>query len=116
MEGEHIDTLVRRYHVVAPPVGAGVAVDRAAVYASVDHHPGDPANLFRLAIAFEARAVRFFEERAASATGEEKALFDELAAEEHEHVDLLSTEYERWRQDRPGLLIGGPSGGPAPLG
>ncbi len=36
-----------------------------AIYAGIPNHPEDPANLFRIAIAFEQRAVNFFTERGA---------------------------------------------------
>jgi rubrerythrin len=76
------------------------------VYAGIPNKPEDPANLFRIAIAFEKRAVKFFEERtAATAEGSvERQLYKELAAEEREHVDTLTTEYERWTAGKPGLL------------
>jgi homotetrameric NADPH-dependent glutamate synthase len=104
MEEEHLATLARRYHVAPPEPTDGSTVDRAAVYAGVDRRPQDPVNLFRIAIAFEGRAVAFFEERAASVEGPVRALYDELAAEEREHVDLLTTELERWQQGRTALL------------
>ena len=31
-------------------------------------------------------------------------LYKELAAEEREHVALLTTEYDRWKIGKPGLL------------
>jgi glutamate synthase (NADPH) small chain len=34
----------------------------------------------------------------------ERQLYKELTAEEREHVDLLTTEFERWKQGKPGLL------------
>ena len=59
MENEHMATLSRRYHVEVPAPG-DFKIDRAAVYAGIPNHPEDPANLFRIAIAFEQRAVKFF--------------------------------------------------------
>lgn len=106
MEGEHIATLARRYHApVAAPV-AEFAVDRAAIYAGIDSRPQDPANLFRIAIACEERAAAFFAERARSAAADATAreLYRELAAEERDHVALLSTEYALWLDGRAGLL------------
>ena len=50
--------------------------------------------------------MKFFEERV-SKTAEgsvERELYKELAAEEREHVDLLTTELERWKAGKPGLL------------
>jgi glutamate synthase (NADPH/NADH) small chain len=106
MEKEHMATLSRRYHAELPGPSSDVKVDRAAVYAGIPHRPEDPTNLFRIAIAFEQRAVRFFEERVErTAPGSvERQLYKELAAEEREHVDLLTTELERLRQGKPGLL------------
>jgi rubrerythrin len=106
MEKEHMATLSRRYHAEVPAPSAEFQVDRAAVYAGIPNKPEDPANLFRIAIAFEKRAVKFFEERtAATAEGSvERQLYKELAAEEREHVDTLTTEYERWMAGKPGLL------------
>jgi nitrogenase-stabilizing/protective protein len=34
----------------------------------------------------------------------QRQLYKELAAEEHEHVALLTTEYERWKLGMPGHL------------
>ncbi len=106
MEKEHMATLSRRYHAEVPPPSQDFKVDRAAIYAGIPNKPEDPANLFRIAIAFEKRAVKFFEERVgATAQGSvERQLYKELAAEEREHVDLLTTEYERWSKGKPGLL------------
>ena len=50
------------------------------------------------------RAVKLFEERAAKTAGVEKQLFQELAAEEREHVALLTTEFEQWKKGKPGIL------------
>jgi ferritin-like protein len=98
-------TLSRRYHVQVPAAG-DFKVDRAAIYAGIPNRPEDPANLFRIAIAFEERAVRFFSERgAAAAEGTpEKQLYRELAAEEKEHVDVLTTELNRWKVGKPGMM------------
>ncbi|HEY6105121.1 MAG TPA: FAD-dependent oxidoreductase [Anaeromyxobacteraceae bacterium] len=106
MEEEHMATLSRRYHAEVPKPSKDFQIERAAVYAGIPSRPEDPANLFRIAIAFEQRAVKFFAERgvAAAAGSAEMELYKELAAEEREHVDLLTTEYERWKQGKPGLL------------
>jgi homotetrameric NADPH-dependent glutamate synthase len=106
MEREHMATLSRRYHAQVPAPSQEFKVDRAAVYAGIPNRPDDPANLFRIAIAFEQRAVNFFTERMqATAEGSvERQLYKELAAEEREHVDLLTTEYERWKLGKPGML------------
>jgi homotetrameric NADPH-dependent glutamate synthase len=106
MEQEHNATLQRRYHAQPPEAGAGFKIDRAAIYAGIPHKPEDPANLFRIAIAFEERAVKFFSDAGAKcAEGSvEKQLYKELAAEEREHVDTLTTEFNRWKQGKPGIL------------
>jgi homotetrameric NADPH-dependent glutamate synthase len=106
MEKEHMATLSRRYHVEIPQPAATFPVERAAVYAGAASKPEDPENLFRLAIAFEKRAVAYFQERmdATPAGSPERRLYQELAAEEEEHVALLTTERERWAKGRPGIL------------
>jgi glutamate synthase (NADPH/NADH) small chain len=110
MEKQHMDTLSRRYHADLPQAatqaGAPFQLDHAAISAGVDGHPEDPANLFRIAIAFEQRAVDFFSREAerAPAGSIEGGLYRELAAEEREHVALLSTEFDRWETGRSGLL------------
>jgi rubrerythrin len=87
MEAEHLDTLVRRYHVAAP------------------HTPEDPFDLLELAIELERRAEQWFRDRVGSA-GSPRAdeLYRELAAEEAEHVDLLVTELAAMRRGTVGLL------------
>ena len=106
MEGEHMETLSRRYHVAVPPPSSDFRVDFAAIYAGVGTLPEDPANLFKIAIAFEERAVAFFSERAELTPhgSAERQLYRELAAEEREHVSMLGTEFSRWKAGRPGLL------------
>jgi homotetrameric NADPH-dependent glutamate synthase len=106
MEKEHMATLSRRYHTDPPRADEGFKVDRAAVFAGLENRPDDPGNLFRIAIGFEQRAVKFFTEKTAQAEegSPEKQLYKELAAEEREHVDLLTTEYERWTKGKPGLM------------
>ncbi|MEI8355610.1 MAG: hypothetical protein WCG31_05920, partial [Deltaproteobacteria bacterium] len=59
MEKEHMETLSKRYHADLPQPAADFQIDRAAIFAGVPHKPEDPANLFRIAIAFEERAVMF---------------------------------------------------------
>jgi homotetrameric NADPH-dependent glutamate synthase len=105
MESEHLETLARRYHAEAPPLQE-FQIGRSALNAGLTHSPEDPVNLFRIAIGFEERAVRFFTERLqqARAGSVEATLYKELAAEEAEHVALLETELERFRAGKPGLL------------
>ena len=106
MEGEHLDTLSRRYHAEVPEAPEGFQTDRAAIYAGLENRPEDPADLIRIAIAFEENAVRFFGEYGERAPegSMERQLYKELAAEEREHVALLTTEYDRWKVGKPGLL------------
>jgi rubrerythrin len=106
MEKEHMDTLSKRYHAELPKASEDFQVDRAAIFAGVDRKPEDPANLFRIAIAFEQRAVDFFtrEGARAPAGSVESDLYKELAAEEREHVALLTTEYRRWETGKAGIL------------
>jgi rubrerythrin len=106
MEQEHMQTLKKRYHADLPEPSADFQLDRAAIFAGVDRKPEDPANLFRIAIAFEQRAVDFFtrEGERAPAGSAEGDLYKELAAEEREHVELITTEYQRWQSGKAGIL------------
>jgi glutamate synthase (NADPH/NADH) small chain len=106
MENEHMQTLSKRYHADLPAPSADFQLDRAAIFAGVDRNPEDPANLFRIAIAFEQRAVDFFarEGEKAPEGSVERELYKELAAEEREHVALLTTEYRRWQTGKAGIL------------
>jgi rubrerythrin len=106
MEKEHMTTLSKRYHAELPKPSDDFQVDRAAIFAGVDRRPEDPSNLFRIAIAFEQRAVDFFTEKGNEAPegSPERDLYKELAAEEREHVQLLTTEYNRWQSGKRGLL------------
>jgi rubrerythrin len=106
MEKEHMETLCRRYHLEVPAPSEDFKIERAALYAGIENHPEDPANLFRIAIAFEQRAVEFFtSEGERSPPGSaERGLYNELAAEEREHVALLTTEYRRWEAGKVGIL------------
>jgi homotetrameric NADPH-dependent glutamate synthase len=105
MEHEHMATLSSRYHV-EPPKPGDFRVDRAAIYAGIENRPDAADNLFRIAIAFEERAARFFEDRRASCPpgSAEEQLYGELAAEERDHVQLLAGEMQRFRAGKPGLL------------
>jgi glutamate synthase (NADPH/NADH) small chain len=106
MEQEHMETLERRYHALAQPLSPALAVERAALYAGIDNRPDDPGNLLRIAIACEERAADYFTERSSRAPDGslEAQLYRELAAEEREHVALLTTEYEQWKRGKTGLL------------
>ena len=104
MEGEHMETLARRYQVDVPTPSPGFRVELAAIFAHVESRPQDPANLFRIAIALEKRAAEFFVARAAQVAdgSDEQQLYHELATEEIEHAEFLAVEYARWREGRPG--------------
>ena len=106
MENEHMETLSKRYHVDPPEPSADFQIKRAAIFAGLEDKPEDPGNLFQIAIGFEKRAVTFFESRVGDTSegSAEQQLYKELAAEEREHVELISTEYERWKEGKEGLL------------
>lgn len=103
MEGAHLETLATRYRLDVPLPDPAYRVEVAAIFAGVENRPADRANLFRIAIAMEQRAARFFTERAAGcAPGSgERLLYEELATEEREHASTLAAAYERWRRDKP---------------
>lgn len=105
MEGEHMETLARRYHVDVPDPPALFQLETVGYFAGVDSRIDEPADLLRIAIGFEKRAAEFFAERALAADegSAEQRLYDELAAEEREHSQILAAELARWHQDRPGL-------------
>ena len=106
MEDEHMQTLSKRYHADLPTPSDELQIDRAAIFAGIERKPDDPANLFRIAIAFEQRAVEFFTRESVKAPegSTERELYLELAAEEREHVHLLNTEFRRWQTGKAGLL------------
>jgi acyl-coenzyme A synthetase/AMP-(fatty) acid ligase/rubrerythrin len=106
MEGEHMETLSRRYHIEPPDPSPGFRVELAAIFGGVQNRPHDPANLFRVAIALEKKAAAFFATRSAAAPSgsPEQRLYLELGAEEREHAASLTTEFERWRARKPGLF------------
>jgi rubrerythrin len=106
MEDEHMRTLSRRYHAELPAPSDDYQIDRAAIFAGIERKPEDPANLFRIAIAFEQRAVDFFAYESGNAPqgSIERELYYELAAEEREHVHLLTNEYHRWQAGKAGIL------------
>jgi acyl-coenzyme A synthetase/AMP-(fatty) acid ligase/rubrerythrin len=106
MEGEHMETLSRRYHLDVPAPAPAFRVELAAIFAGVENRPQDPANLFRIAIGLEQRAAEFFVARSAQAAegSAERELYLELAAEEREHAEILNAEYARWREGGTGLF------------
>ncbi len=103
MELEHIDTLSRRYHVSPTEVMAD-GVSRGARQAGLDHVPDDPVEWLAMAIELETRAERFFASHVEATTPAASQLYRELAAEEAEHVAMLSTELAAVRAGRRGLL------------
>ena len=125
MEGEHMETLSRRYHIETPDPSPNLPVELAAIFAGVAHRPQDPDNLFRIAIALEKKAARMFGQQSIGApTGSaEQRLYLELRAEEQDHATMLGVEHERWLARKPGLFSGdrlvdgarpaGPAGTPA---
>ncbi|MCZ2292879.1 MAG: AMP-binding protein [Burkholderiales bacterium] len=106
MEGEHMETLSRRYHLDLPNPSPEFRLETAAVHAGIGSVPRDARGLFELAITLEQRAADFYAERAkqCDAGSVERRLYDELAAEEHEHAHLLRTEFARWREHKAGLF------------
>jgi len=113
MEGEHMETLARRYHVDMPDPPAQFHLETTAVFAGVDARIDDPSDLLRIAIGFEQRAARHFAECAEGLApgAAERRLYEELAAEEREHAQMLAAELARMRQHKPGLY-----GAEAPAG
>lgn len=100
MEGEHMEALARRCQVDMPDPPAQFQLETAAVFAGVDPRVADAGDLLRIAIGFEQRAAGFFSGRAAAAAAgsAERALYDELAAEEVEHAARLQAELARWHE------------------
>ena len=103
MEGEHIATLVRRYHL-PPPADADGNLHPGMLQAGGTREPDDPADLLGMALELERRAEEFFRERIAGAAPAAAELYRELAAEEVEHIDLLISELTALRENRSGLL------------
>jgi homotetrameric NADPH-dependent glutamate synthase len=103
MEREHIDTLVRRYHL-APPDEASGDLHPGALQAGAQRVPSDPMDLLELALSLEQRAEEFFHTRLDQGSPAARELYRELAAEEGEHIALLTTELAALRGHRRGLL------------
>jgi glutamate synthase (NADPH/NADH) small chain len=103
MEREHIDTLVRRYHL-PPPDDASGDLHPGALQAGAQRAPSDPMDLLELALTLEQRAEEFFRTRVDEASPAARELYRELAAEEGEHIALLTTELTALRQNRRGIL------------
>ena len=103
MEREHIDTLVRRYHI-PPPADPSGDLQPGVLQAGGSDTAADPLELLEMAILLERRAERFFRERLYEAAPAARELYRELAAEEAEHIDLLVTELAALRDNRRGIL------------
>jgi rubrerythrin len=103
MEREHIDTLVRRYHL-PPPEDASGDLHPGALQAGAQRDPHDPLDLLELALTLEQRAEEFFRTRLDQGSPAARELYRELAAEEGEHIALLQTELAALRHNRRGLL------------
>jgi rubrerythrin len=103
MEREHIDTLVRRYHL-PPPDDATGDLHPGALQAGAQRPPSDPLDLLELALTLEQRAEEFFRTRVDEASPAARELYRELAAEEGEHIALLTTELSALRNNRRGIL------------
>jgi hypothetical protein len=103
MEREHIDTLVRRYHL-SPPDDANGDLHPGALQAGAQRVPTDPLDLLELALTLEQRAEAFFVAHGDDAAPAARELYRELAAEEGEHIALLTTELAALRSNRRGLL------------
>jgi len=103
MEREHIDTLVRRYHLPLPADASG-DLHPGALQAGAQRTPTDPADLLELALTLEQRAEAFFRTHTDDASPAARELYRELAAEEGEHIALLTTELSALRSNRRGLL------------
>ena len=103
MEGEHLDVLVRRYHL--PDFGPPRPDLRPALtQIHLDHLPQDPIELLEAGIELERRAQWWFASHVERTTGSVATLYRELAAEESEHVAVLQTELNARRHGRRGLL------------
>jgi rubrerythrin len=103
MEREHIATLVRRYHL-PPPDDATGDLHPGVLQAGAQRTPDDPLDLLQLALTLEHRAEEFFLAHVDDASPAARELYRELAAEEGEHVALLTTELAALRANRRGLL------------
>jgi rubrerythrin len=103
MEREHIDTLVRRYHL-APPDDASGDLHPGALQAGAQREPNDAIDLLELALTLEQRAEEFFRTRLDQGSPAARELYRELAAEEGEHIALLQTELAALRTNRRGIL------------
>lgn len=109
MEAEHAALLTCRYHVsTSASEREEPTIPQIAVYAGADTvRVTDDISLLALALTLEERARDFFRDQAAVHPRGSSAwrLVQELAAEEEEHVQLISGELSLRRQGRSGLLV-----------
>ncbi len=105
MERGHQRTLSQRYHV-EPGTPSTPGVERAAIFAGVERRVRTADDLFRIALAFEERAAELFREKSLQMPrgSPEGLLYEELAAEEREHVVLLTAERRRFDEHKRGVL------------
>ena len=107
MEKEHMATLSRRYHAEVPAPTPGLQ-DRPRRglrrHPEQARGPGEPLPDRHRVRAAGGEVLRGARRRRRPPGSVERQLYKELAAEEREHVDLLTTEYERWKTGKPGLL------------
>ncbi len=111
MEGEHLAILADRYHLPIPDLATTLpALSALQIYAGADATPKTSAvELLQVALRLEERARDFFTEARAELEPGSPAerLYQELEAEEQEHVDLVATELRRAKAGKAGLLASG---------
>lgn len=103
-EREHIDELNEKYHLDLPTdpkeleTGEGLS---GWLFEGVDFSDkdGQVLPLFDHALELERRTQAHFAARAEAATGRDRAFFEELAAEEAEHVSLLEAQRDQFLGD-----------------
>jgi rubrerythrin len=89
MEGEHMETLSRRYHIEAPD-GPENSDRAAAIFGEVESRPQVRRTSFDRDRAREA-AAEFFVVRGQGSAGSPRRCSQELAAEERDHASILTT-------------------------
>ena len=99
-ELDHLHELEAKYHAHLDPSVIDLSADAEKLLASWlfrDIRLGDDtsvAGLYQAAIDMEKRTRDHFRKLAAAATGVEKDLYQEFAAEEEEHIAMLETAVE----------------------
>jgi len=110
IEGKHRDQIAARMGWATPPDAAVFRWETPEGPETTDygdlHYLMQPWHALKLAEHNEQRAVEFFtrEGELAPAGSIERDLYRELAAEEREHVALLTTEFRRWEAGKAGIL------------